>query len=65
MTGKNLTDNQMADWFNYIAFDLWHEIGDPEAESKYRLVALKFDQYLSIPSVNSKINSNNEQNTSG
>lgn len=25
----------MANWFQYIAVDLWKEIGDPEAESKF------------------------------
>lgn len=24
----------MANWFQYIAVDLWKEIGDPETESK-------------------------------
>lgn len=27
----------MADWVRYIAFDLWSELGDPVAESKFNL----------------------------
>lgn len=34
MASSSIKLEQMTDWFNYIAFDLWHEIGDPAAESK-------------------------------
>lgn len=26
--------SEMADWFSYVAFDLWDEIGDPATSSE-------------------------------
>uniref|UniRef100_A0A6G1SNM1 Elongation of very long chain fatty acids protein n=1 Tax=Aceria tosichella TaxID=561515 RepID=A0A6G1SNM1_9ACAR len=37
MASNNIKKDHVTDWFNYIAFDLWHEIGDPEAEKYFWL----------------------------
>lgn len=44
----NLTNNQGKDWFNYIAFDLWHEIGDPESERKLNLREFECDKWMRL-----------------
>lgn len=35
----------MADWFRYIAFDLWSELGDPAGEGKLPLDLDCYENY--------------------